>query len=290
MKNYFETKVTYNQISFHLSNSPNIDEREIHPYHEILLYIVGDTELLTKDGQHTPKKKSLIMIPKETYHFFRPKSSNEFVRLKISIPSDWVENEQLSYLMSKMKFFENLNENISFVFDRLYNVLKNKTNRVGFYAYSAFLMLITELDISGMEETPGSRTENSRLMTDLIEYISENLSECGLEIKESHLINNLIAYINQNFNRDISLEEISKEFYIDKFYISRLFKEQVGVTIWNYVIFRRLTAFNDLICADTSIEDAYMRVGFQNYSNFFRLYKKHMNMTPSQFKKKALGK
>lgn len=122
------------------------------------------------------------------------------------------------------------------------------------------------------------------ILAKLRNVISENLSECGLEIKESHLINNLIAYINQNFNRDISLDDIAKEFYMDKFYISRLFKEHVGVTIWNYVIFRRLTAFNDLICADTSIEDAYLRVGFQNYSNFFRLYKKHMNMTPSQYK------
>lgn len=128
------------------------------------------------------------------------------------------------------------------------------------------------------------------ILAKLRTVISENLSECGLEIKESNLINSVITYINQNFNHDISLDEISKEFYIDKFYISRLFKEQVGVTIWNYVIFRRLTAFNDLICADTSIEDAYMRVGFQNYSNFFRLYKKHMNMTPSQYKKKVLGK
>lgn len=128
------------------------------------------------------------------------------------------------------------------------------------------------------------------ILAKLRTIISENLSEKNFEFDNNNLISKVIAYINQNFNHDISLEEISKEFYMDKFYISRLFKEQVGVTIWNYVIFRRLTAFNDLICADTSIEDAYLRVGFQNYSNFFRLYKKHMNMTPSQYKKKVLGK
>lgn len=112
-----------------------------------------------------------------------------------------------------------------------------------------------------------------------------DLSQGGIEIRENLLINDIIAYINQNFSRDISLDEISKEFYRDKYYISHLFKEEVGVTLWNYVIFRRLTAFNDLIRTNMPIEEACFRVGFQNYSNFFKLYKKHMQMTPAQFKK-----
>ena len=92
-----------------------------------------------------------------------------------------------------------------------------------------------------------------------------------------------------DFSKLEELEEIAKQFYADKYYISHLFKEQVGVTLWNYVIFRRLTAFNDLIRANTPIEDACFRVGFQNYSNFFRLYKKHMQMTPREFKQ-SVGK
>lgn len=127
------------------------------------------------------------------------------------------------------------------------------------------------------------------MLSKLRTIILENLSESNFKIKDNSLINDVIAYINQNFSKEISLGEISKKFYMDKFYISRLFKQQVGVTIWNYVIFRRLMAFNDLICANTPIEEAYSRVGFQNYSNFFRLYKKHMNMTPTQYKKKMIA-
>ncbi len=124
------------------------------------------------------------------------------------------------------------------------------------------------------------------ILSKIRNIILKNATEDSFAYRENELINKVIAYINQNFQLDISLDGIAKEFFIDKFYISRLFKEQVGVTVWNYVIFRRLTAFNDLIRANTPIEEAYLRVGFQNYSNFFRLYKKHMNMTPSEYKKK----
>ena len=120
--------------------------------------------------------------------------------------------------------------------------------------------------------------------------ILKSLAEEKTKAVDNKIVNNVIAYINQNFQYEISLEEIAKEFYVDKFYISRLFKEYVGVTVWNYVIFRRISAFNDLIRVNTPIEEAYLRVGFLNYSNFFRLYKKHMNMTPSEYKKKVSNK
>lgn len=44
-------------------------------------------------------------------------------------------------------------------------------------------------------------------------------------------------------------------------------------------------AFHALVRNGHSIEDASWQAGFANYSNFFRLYKKHTGMTPIQFKK-----
>lgn len=126
------------------------------------------------------------------------------------------------------------------------------------------------------------------ILSKIRNIIIRNSTVVKPKVVDNKIINNVIAYINRNFQYEISLEEIAKEFYVDKFYISRLFKEHVGVTVWNYVIFRRISAFNDLIRVNTPIEEAYLRVGFQNYSNFFRLYKKHMNMTPSEYKKKVL--
>ena len=115
--------------------------------------------------------------------------------------------------------------------------------------------------------------------------ISNNITVQPIQNSGNLLINNIIAYINQNFSQNISLEDISKKFHADKYYISHMFKKEVGVTLWNYVIFRRLTAFNDLVRTGIPIENACFRVGFQNYSNFFRLYKKYMQLTPTEFKK-----
>lgn len=107
---------------------------------------------------------------------------------------------------------------------------------------------------------------------------------------DSSLIDEILVYINQHYKDDINITEIAEKFGIHKSYLSHLFTQNVGMSLWNYVILRRINAFNDLLRKGLSIEEASYQVGFQNYSNFFRLYKKHTGMTPMQFKKQLQSK
>ena len=101
---------------------------------------------------------------------------------------------------------------------------------------------------------------------------------------ESH-VDNILAYINKHFMENINLHDIAASLGMNQSYLSHLFKDRVGMSLWNYVILRRLHRFNELVQQGLIIEQACYNVGFQNYSNFFRLYKKHMGITPMQYKK-----
>lgn len=107
---------------------------------------------------------------------------------------------------------------------------------------------------------------------------------------ENALIARVLQHLNQNYTADITIDEVAKEFFINKSYLSHLFREYVGMPLWTYVILRRLNRFNELVAGGETVEHACRQVGFQNYSNFFRLYKKYMNMTPSQFKAQSKGR
>ena len=107
---------------------------------------------------------------------------------------------------------------------------------------------------------------------------------------DNPLIDDILVYINSHYQQDISLSAIADHFSFHKSYLSHLFTEQMGMSLWNYVILRRLNAFDELIRQGVPIEEACYQVGFQNYSNFFRLYKKYTGMTPIQFKKQLLKK
>ena len=91
------------------------------------------------------------------------------------------------------------------------------------------------------------------------------------------------------YDDDLSLSEIADRFYHSKYHVCHLFREQVGVTLGDYLVLRRIHLVNDLIRRGDPVTEACFAAGFKNYSNFFRLYKKHTGMTPLEFKN-SIGK
>ena len=106
---------------------------------------------------------------------------------------------------------------------------------------------------------------------------------------ENELVLEILQYLNTHYCEDISLSDVANRFYHSKYHICHLFREQVGVTVHDYLVLRRIRLVNDLICQGIPASEACYKAGFGNYSNFFRLYKKHTGMTPAQYKN-TLGK
>lgn len=123
------------------------------------------------------------------------------------------------------------------------------------------------------------------LLAELNKIVTPNEFKESSQIFLNPLIGKILNYLNMNFKEDITLADVAERFNIDKSYLSHLFKEHVGMSLWTYVIFRRIKTFNYLLITNNSIEDTCYQAGFQNYSNFFRLYKKYMKMTPTEYKK-----
>ena len=149
--------------------------------------------------------------------------------------------------------------------------------------------LFTELLDHSRED---SETERILAFSRVLEILvaTNKLITQGLDTDEEGIIRNakveaILKYLNANYTKDISRTDVANHFYLDRSYISRLFKAQTGMAMWDYIIMRRIYLFNYLIESGHSLEETAYTVGFRNYSNFYRLYKKYMLMTPNEFKK-----
>lgn len=107
--------------------------------------------------------------------------------------------------------------------------------------------------------------------------------------KGNKTVNLIIDYINRHYAEEITLNTLAERFHFSKYYISHLFKDFVGISPGDYLIARKLYVANNLIRGGASVKEASLLVGFNNYSNFFRLYKKYFNITPQQFKEQLKG-
>ncbi|MBQ2411857.1 MAG: helix-turn-helix domain-containing protein [Anaerotignum sp.] len=91
----------------------------------------------------------------------------------------------------------------------------------------------------------------------------------------------ILRYIDAHLTEDLSIDILAEEFYISKFHMMRLFKQETGRSIHDYLQERRLLHARDLIRQGVSATDSCFQSGFRSYSSFTRAYAKHFGTTPT---------
>ena len=101
----------------------------------------------------------------------------------------------------------------------------------------------------------------------------------------SRRIEKAIEYMNLNFQKQITLTEIAKLTNMADVSFSRFFKARTGITFMDSLLELRLgNASRLLIDTTQSIAEVAYNCGFNNISNFNRLFKKKKNCTPREFR------
>ncbi len=124
----------------------------------------------------------------------------------------------------------------------------------------------------------------------IVQLLTAALTSTGkAEMIDSALKKKLQAvniYIEENFTNDISLEGLSSEFYISKYYLSREYKKIYGKTIFQHIISCRINYGKHLLrFSDNSVEEIAHLCGFNDQSYFVRQFKKAENITCFAYRK-----
>lgn len=118
----------------------------------------------------------------------------------------------------------------------------------------------------------------SRLLC--LEFLVE-LNRASMDDKAQYLptgvlnyrVSGLISYINEHLDEDLSIGTLSSLSCISPYHMMRIFKEETGCTIGNYITEKRLIYARDLLSEGVNATDACFRSGFSHYSTFLRAYK-----------------
>lgn len=127
----------------------------------------------------------------------------------------------------------------------------------------------------------------ARLATLLVELNKARLSELSSTTNTApQIIKDIILFIGNNLREIKSISEIANKFYISKYYLSHLFKDHMGISLIEYIINLKIAKASDLLReTDHSIEYVAHYCGFSESAYFCLTFKKHMNATPSQYRK-----
>ena len=123
-------------------------------------------------------------------------------------------------------------------------------------------------------------------LTRLVVEIGRNLLDTGSDLPAPILPQNkrvldIMAYLDRNLTEQIDIDKLADRFFISKYHMMRLFRQETGTTIYSYLTQKRLLHARHLMDSGISATQACYSCGFHSYSSFTRAFGKYFGTTPT---------
>lgn len=119
----------------------------------------------------------------------------------------------------------------------------------------------------------------------LLANSAQQQNDLGVNDILPKLVQDTISYINANFSNPISIQGIADYLNISRSRLCHVFKEFMGISLWNYVIIRRIQHAQVLLKQGASITTTCFECGFQNYAHFIKVFTKFTGSSPGKYVK-----
>ncbi len=110
---------------------------------------------------------------------------------------------------------------------------------------------------------------------------SDGAAPKGTEV--SPLVSGVLEYIAAHYSEELTLEKLSRSFFVSKYHLSHEFSRTVGTSVYRYIMLKRLIIARQMLTQGISAGEASSLCGFNDYTNFFRAFKAEYGINPRAF-------
>lgn len=261
---------------YHATNTtPQPTIYQSHHFYELYFILRGSIRVIVEEMDISPVLGETLIYPPHCMH-----------RVTHTDPSQPYER---FYIYLSREFLASIStDEVDFV------ETMNRLTRGGRYclrpgeeAVRALVPQADEIIEAARDTSPTGRLANRCRMTIYLLRLLRLLEESvGSDVENpTSRMTDLIRYINQNAGQALSLDHLEGVFGISKYALLHEFKDYTGMSIYQYILARRIILAQQMIRQGVKPRQACEQCGFADYTSFYRAFKARTGKSPTQYVK-----
>lgn len=261
---------------FHYYDPRTMDvEVHHHDFYEVYFFIKGSVEYWVEGQLYKLEPGDMLLInPMELHRPIIDMESNAYERIVLWINRDYLNSLSTEDMKLARCFDTQQPTHI--------NIIRPANTK-----YSSIVEKLTELvsEIQGKESGYRLAAQGIFLqfMVELNRIVKIEEKNMSNSKKGSNLVSQVLSYINEHCNEEMSLEGIAKKFYISKYYLSHEFSRETGVSVYRYIMLKRLLNAKQMLSTGVAAGEVCYKCGFKDYAGFYRAFKAEYGINPRTF-------
>ncbi len=257
-----------------LSRKASNPDFHIHNNYEIYIFLQGHVNYFVEQSCYQLKRGDILIFNSQEIHTVVNLKNEPYERITIHFDPKWIQNLSTPQT-DLLTCFQNHPKGIG-------NLSHIKDTELTYW-----LPNIEQLISYSKDPAYGSDLLTQSYLVQLLIYINQ-LYQNTVESTSDSIpvkVQPVLQYIDRHIAESLTLDGIADALSMDKFYLSHLFKQETGSTIFQYIVVKRVTLAKGLLSRGYSVTEACEIAGFNDYSNFIRTFKKITGYPPGQYKK-----
>lgn len=244
-------------------------QMHFHNIYEIYYFVDGEADYIVEGKLYHLTPDTLLLLAPHAIHGVRINSPKHYKRYTIHFNGDLINIDRRAFLLSAFP-----------------NGASGDGHEICFHDLKDFNLFPFLESLTNSKHQPQNIAEKllpihiEALLAQLV-LMRHSLHRSNESITLSKTVVEITNYINQNITEQISLDQLCDYFYISKAHLNRIFRKAIGSTVFDYIAFKRISIAQHLLASGVPAKETAVRVGYNDYSTFFRAYKKITGHSPA---------
>lgn len=247
-----------------------------HDYYELYIHVRGGQIFGLDNDLYQLEPNEMIILPPFSMHgiiFDKPAESYERAYLNLSPETLQVLGCDQIDLNSFFQSYTSEGRN-------MIKLTQEEANRC--------LSVLDQLQNYAGSDDPVERYANYALILNFLSTVCYALRRTPVSasaISSNNVIQDVLTYINHHYTESLKISDLAKKFNISDSFLAHRFARFTNRSVYDYILYRRIMLAKEIINTDATLNTIAYQCGFNDYSNFLRMFTKIVGKSPAEYRK-----